>query len=189
MLGLASSTDPRWVDVALSDLDAVLLDHLHCELKAASNSTAIVARYSQHPRLVHALTELAREELTHVQQVCAEMERRGVVGKPPSEDVYAKALRRALDDRKGDPLLDRLSVAAVIEARSCERFALLSRHAPEAMRPWYAELFASEARHHRLFASLAEELFGEDRARERVRALSEREAEIIAKAPIEPRVH
>lgn len=190
MLSLESSTDPRWVDVALGNLDAVLHDHLHCELKAASNATSLVARYAMHPRLVEGLSELAREELVHVQQVFAEMGRRGVGARPPGEDGYARALRRALDDKRGDPLLDRLTVAAVIEARSCERFQLLATHAPtEALRGWYHELFVSEARHHRLFASLAEELYGEAQAQARLRALAAREAEIIAKAEIVARIH
>ena len=190
MLALVSSTDPRWVDVALSDLDAVVLDHFHCELKAASNATALVARYPMHPRLVLELTELAREELTHVQQVSAELARRGVTARPPDSDAYALALRRALDRPGAEPLLDRLTVAAVIEARSCERFQLLAAHAPtEALRGWYRELFVSEARHYRLFASLAEELFGEERARDRVSSLAEREAEILAAGPVLPRVH
>lgn len=190
MLALVSSTDPRWIDVALSDLDAVLHDHLHCELKAASNSTALVARYPMHPRLVRELTNLAREELTHVQQVYEEMGRRGITARPPDADVYALSLRRALDDRRGEPLLDRLAVAAVIEARSCERFLLLAEHAPtEALRGWYRELFTSEARHYVLFASLAEEVFGEDHARARIRTLAEREAEILSRAPVLPRVH
>lgn len=190
MLGLVSSTDPRWVEVALDHLDEVLIDHLHCELKAASNATALVARYPMHPRVVLELTELAREELTHVQQVYAELARRGLTPRPPDEDPYARALRRALDDRKVDPRLDRLAVAAIIEARSCERFLLLSEHAPtEALRGWYRELFASEARHHRLFASLAEEVSGPEVARARIHLLAEREAEILAKCPVLPRVH
>ncbi len=190
MLALVSSTDPRWVDVALSNLDAVLVDHLHCELKAASNAMALVTRYVYHPHLVEGLTDLAREELTHVQQVHAELARRGLSAHPPDEDPYARALRRAMDDRKGEPLLDRLAVASIIEARSCERFQLLGAHAPtEALRAWYLDLFASEARHYRLFASLAEELFGDDRARERITSLAEREAEILSKMPVLPRVH
>ena len=190
MLALVSSTDPRWVDVALSDLDAVVLDHFHRELKAASNATALVARYPMHPRLVAELTELAREELSHVRQVADELARRGVTARPPDSDAYALALRRALDRPGAEPLLERLAVAAIIEARSCERFQLLATHAPtEALRGWYRELFASEARHYRLFASLAEELFGEDHARARLRGLAEREAEIVARGPVLPRVH
>lgn len=190
MLALVSSTDLRWVDVALSDLDAVVLDHFHCELKAASNATALVARYPMHPRLVAELTELAREELSHVRQVADELARRGVTARPPDSDAYALALRRALDRPGAEPLLERLTVAAIIEARSCERFQLLATHAPtEALRGWYRDLFASEARHYRLFAALAEELFGEDHARARLHALAEREAEIVARGPLLPRVH
>lgn len=190
MLGLVSSTDPAWVDVALGDLGAVLVDHLHCELKAASNATALVARYPMHPRLVRELTALAQEELSHVQQVFARLEARGLRANPPEEDVYARTLRRALDDGRGEPLLDRLAVAALIEARSCERFQLLATHAPTAeMRAWYDDLFTSEARHHVLFASLAEDVYGEERARARIRLLAAREAEILAAQPIRARVH
>lgn len=190
MLALLSSTDGRWVEVALADFDAVLLDHFHCELKAASNATALVARYPTQPWLVEALTELAREELTHVQQVRTELARRGVAARPPDRDPYALALRRALDQPGAEPLLDRLVVAALIEARSCERFGLLATHAPtDALKEWYRELFASEARHHRVFTSLAERLFGPERTRARLRRLAEREAEIVAKSPLLPRVH
>ncbi len=190
MLGLSSTTDLRWVEVALADLDAVTLDHLHCELKAASNSLALVARYPMHPELVASLTELAREEITHVQEVHDELRRRGITARPPDEDPYAKALRRALDDGRGTPLLDRLLVAAIIEARSCERLQLLSTHCPdERLRSWYGGLFASEARHHRLFATLAGAIHGAERARERLQHLAEREAEIVARGPVLPRIH
>lgn len=192
MLGLLSATDPRWVEAALGDFDRVLLDHLHCELKAASNATALVARYPMHPRLVRELSELAREELLHVQQVFAELERRGVRAHPPDKDEYALALRRA-STRDGGAhagLLDRLLVGALIEARSCERFALLKTHAPtEALRSWYDELFACEAKHYRLFSSLAEEIAGFDAARARFATLAEREAELVGSLPFGPRVH
>ncbi len=190
MLALVSSTDPQWVDVALSNLDAVLVDHLHCELKAASNATSLITRYLYHPALVRGLGELAREELTHVQQVHDELARRGLSARPPDEDVYAASLRRALKDHGAEPLLDRLAVGAIIEARSCERFQLLAQHAPTPeLRAWYHDLFASEARHYRLFASLAEEIHGVERARDRIQRLAEREAEILSKLPVLPRVH
>jgi tRNA-(ms[2]io[6]A)-hydroxylase len=193
MLGLLTDTDPRWIETALEHFDAVLLDHLHCELKAASNATALVARYPQHPRLVRELSALAREELEHVSQVYEELQRRGVRAHPPDPDPYAIALRRATQaspSHAADGLLDRLTVAALIEARSCERFSLLKDRAPtEALRAWYADLFASEARHYRLFASLAEEIAGVDAARERLVWLAAREAEIVAGLPLVARVH
>lgn len=190
MLGLVSSTDPRWVTVALDDLGAVLVDHLHCELKAASNATALVARYPMHPRLVRELTELAREELTHVQQVFARLEARGLRATPPEEDVYARTLRRALDDGRGDPLLDRLSVAALIEARSCERFQILAEGCPDRdLAAFYGGLLASEARHHRVFLELARRIATVDAVRERLDELSEIEARVLFEAPASVRIH
>jgi tRNA-(ms[2]io[6]A)-hydroxylase len=193
MLGLLTPTDPRWIDVALADFNAVLLDHFHCELKAASNASALMARYPAHPRLVRELATLAQEELSHVVQVHDELVRRGVRPYPPETDPYAAALRRAAGSERSGPesaLVDRLTVAALIEARSCERFAILREHAPtDALRDWYKELFASEARHYRLFASLAEDVVGADEARERLARLAEREADIVGGMPLLARVH
>jgi tRNA-(ms[2]io[6]A)-hydroxylase len=193
MLGLLTATDPKWIDAALEHYDAVLLDHLHCELKAASNATSLVARYPMHSRVVHELTALAREELEHVTQVYDELARRGGRAHPPESDPYAMALlrvSRAKPSYVADGLLDRLAVGALIEARSCERFSILKERAPsEALRAWYADLFASEARHYRLFASLAEEVAGVDPARERIVWLAAREAEIVADLPLVARVH
>ena len=196
MLGLLTPTPDRWIDAALSNLDAVLVDHLHCELKAASNATALVVRYPMYSSLVLSLTSLAQEELQHVQQVHHELLRRGVRAHPPSEDAYALALRKAsqTENYKGKtdngPLLDRLTIGALIEARSCERFSILKEHAPtEALRAWYADLFASEARHHRLFSALAEEIVGPEAARARLATLAAREAEIVERLPLEPRIH
>ncbi|MEI8255098.1 MAG: tRNA-(ms[2]io[6]A)-hydroxylase [Deltaproteobacteria bacterium] len=193
MLGLMSATDPRWVDKALANFDAVLLDHFHCELKAASNATSLVSRYPQHARMVRELTAVAREELDHASQVHDELVRRNIALRPPEPDPYAVALRLAT---KGSPphlcegLLDRLAVGALIEARSCERFALLrDRVTSEALRAWYSDLFESEARHYRLFASLAEEIAGQTVARERLAWLAGREAEIVAGLPLVARVH
>src|SRR5262249_13455403 len=113
MLGLLTPTDPRWIDATLADLDAVLLDHLHCEIKAASNATALSARYPFHAGLVRELWALAQEELCHVAQVPQELSRRGVRPRPPDRDPYAAALRgaAALDQGTGpgDGLLDRLA--------------------------------------------------------------------------------
>ena len=190
MLGLLTPTDGRWIEAALSNLDSVLLDHLHCELKAASNATALIGRYPGHPRLVRELSALAQEELSHVVQVHAELERRGLTAHPPDPDAYAAALRRAAGEQQADPLLDRLTVAALIEARSCERFGILKEHAPTPeLRAWYGELFASEARHHRVFASLAEDVAGFEIARARLVQLVAREAVIVAGLPIVARIH
>ena len=190
MLGLLTDSDPRWIDAAIRDLDAVLVDHLHCELKAASHATSLVTRHSTVPRLVRELTALAQEELVHVAQVFAEIEKRGVVAGPPGSDVYVAALRRTIGGGSmAEQRADRLLVAALIEARSCERFAILRDHAPLTLRAWYTDLFESEARHHRLYASLAEDAIGFEAARNRLTHLAAREAEIIAAIPIAARIH
>ncbi len=193
MLGLLTASDPRWIDTALENYEQVLVDHLHCELKAASNATSLIARYPHERRLVHELSALAREELEHVTQVFDQLQQRGVRAHPPDPDPYALALRKVTAAKPSyiaDGLLDRLTVGALIEARSCERFSLLKDRAPTpALRAWYADLFASEARHYRLFASLAEEVAGEEIARERITWLAKHEAEILADLPLVARVH
>jgi tRNA-(ms[2]io[6]A)-hydroxylase len=167
MFCLTAPTDPAWLDEALADLDAVLVDHAHCEMKAASNALSLAARHPANARLVLALTDLAREEIDHFQRVLRELSARGIaLGAPPVDD-YAQELRRAaatLPERhKWAPLVDRLLVGALIEARSCERFKLLLGGLPpeEAkLAAFYTELFAAEARHYRTFVDLAVEAAG-----------------------------
>jgi tRNA-(ms[2]io[6]A)-hydroxylase len=119
---LRSATDPRWVEVALSDLDATLADHAHCEKKAAASALKLVADHPDRPELVRSLAKLAQEELQHLLAVLAEMARLGVAPTPDAGDPYAQALVRLV--RGGAPaLVDRLLVSALIEARSCERLA------------------------------------------------------------------
>jgi tRNA 2-(methylsulfanyl)-N6-isopentenyladenosine37 hydroxylase len=162
MFCLTVPTDSAWVAAALADLDAVLADHAHCEMKAASNALSLAARHPEIPSIVVALTDLAREEIDHFQEVYAWLRRRGVSLGPPPKDLYAAALRRApldLEPTPLSPLVDRLLVAALIEARSCERFKLLADvlcGAPHAeLGAFYARLFAAEARHYRTFVELA----------------------------------
>src|SRR5277367_5080422 len=130
MLCLKVPTDDSWAAAAMRDVDAILVDHAHCELKAASNALSLVARQPSEADLAHALADIAREEIDHFQRVVAELARRGVALGPPPVDAYAGALRRAAGALARGPavtaLVDRLLVAAVIEARSCERFQLLA---------------------------------------------------------------
>src|SRR5438045_1606867 len=119
MLGLKAETDAAWAEAALRDLDRVIADHAHCEMKAASNALSLATRHPDAPGLVRALTDLAREEIDHFQRVLAVMEARKIpLGSPPV-DEYAARLRSAAAklprDPKG-PLVDRLLVGALIEA-------------------------------------------------------------------------
>lgn len=168
MLGLRHATDPAWAADAVLHLDELLVDHAHCELKAASNAMSLIARYTGRDALVAELTRLAAEELQHFQQVHSLLLKRGVgIGFPPV-NAYAAALRVAassLPERHKDPfvLVDRLLVGALIEARSCERFKLVVDELakrevqPEEveLREFYTELYACEARHYRTYVDLA----------------------------------
>ena len=162
MFCLRVATDPSWAKHAVKDLDAVLVDHAHCEMKAANNALSLVLRHPGDLALVRALTDLAREELDHFRRVVAFLERRGLeLGSPPV-DAYAGELRRAmarLPHADVPPLTDRLLVGALIEARSSERFKLLVDALPEGtsseLKVFYEELFACEARHYRIYVDLA----------------------------------
>jgi tRNA 2-(methylsulfanyl)-N6-isopentenyladenosine37 hydroxylase len=191
MLGLKVSTDAGWAAAAMHDADAVLIDHAHCELKAASNALSLVARHAGRDgdaALSQALTELAREEIEHFQRVLAVLAARGVAVGPPPVDAYAAALRRAATELPRQPgitvLVDRLLVGALIEARSCERFQLLSEAAlggDDELHALWRELLASEARHYRTFVDLAVRAAGGQRAcvADRLERLAEAEAAIV----------
>jgi tRNA-(ms[2]io[6]A)-hydroxylase len=176
MLCLRVATDDAWAAAALRDIDGVLLDHAHCEMKAASHALSLAARHPQDTHLVRALTDLAREEIDHFQRVLSLLSARQVALGPPPVDAYAAELRRAAGALPREPglpaLADRLLVGALIEARSCERFQLLAAAtardadagASELHALW-SELLAAEARHYRTFVDLAVRAAAGDRAR------------------------
>jgi tRNA-(ms[2]io[6]A)-hydroxylase len=198
MLGLLHSTDPRWVQNAETDVGRLLSDHAHCELKAAQNALSLVARWGgEYPAIVEPLGALAKEETEHFERVHRELVERGFSFQAPAADPYVVALRarpaelaRSGAIESNAPLLDRLLVAALIEARSCERFRLLSERASDgSLAGMYRELMASEARHYRLFVDLAERIFGREVATQRLAALSASEAAIARELPLEATVH
>jgi tRNA-(ms[2]io[6]A)-hydroxylase len=190
MLCLKVPTDRAWAIAAMRDLDAILVDHAHCELKAASNSLSLAARYPLDREIVRALTDLAREEIDHFQRVLAELAARGRPLGSPAIDDYAAGLRRAVNDLPrsslGNPLVDRLLVGALIEARSCERFRLLVEalertEARQELHDLWTDLFASEAQHYRVFVDLAVRAAGGDRTQTNARLdwLADAEARIV----------
>jgi tRNA-(ms[2]io[6]A)-hydroxylase len=194
MLSLLTPTDPLWLEVAAANLPALLADHAHCELKAAQSALSLLARFGgEAPALVEPLTALACEETEHFAQVHEQLAKRDVALQLPASDVYVTRLSAAArKDRESGtpPLLDRLLVAALIEARSCERFRLLSEELPDAsLQQFYRELMASEARHFRLFSTLSATCFGHDASRGRLAVLAAREAEIVRQLPLGPQVH
>lgn len=189
MLGLRHATDKVWAARAVDRLDEILVDHAHCELKAASNALALAARSPDFPDVARALVDLAEEEIRHYRAVVEELDRRGTaLGKPPVDVYAAELLKRALastrDRSAAASLADRLLVGALIEARSCERFRLLADELAARGRAdlaaFYEELFAAEARHHRTFYDLAARVRGEGVARTRLAAIAAIEAEVAA---------
>jgi tRNA-(ms[2]io[6]A)-hydroxylase len=186
---LRSRTDPRWVEVALSDLDATLGDHAHCEKKAAATAVKLCADYADRPDLVRKMARLAQEEMHHFLAVLNEMARRGRTLPPDGGDPYAQAMMRLV--RGGARrLLDQLLAGALIEARSCERLALLGEAlGDERLRDLYRRFAAAEAGHERLFVELARAEGGAEAADRRLAELAAAEARIAADLPLLPRIH
>jgi tRNA-(ms[2]io[6]A)-hydroxylase len=184
MLRLAVDTDPAWGAFAAGRLDEVLLDHAHCEKKAAGAAVTLLFRYPERATLQEPLAALAREELGHFEAVLGELARRGVGFGRQRPAPYAGRLHAFV--RREDPgrLLDWLLCCAAIEARSCERLGLLRGALSDArLRALYGELLAAEARHHRLYVDLACSLFDEGEVRARLREVLGHEARVLAEAP------
>ena len=190
MLCLKAPSQPSWIDAARNDLDRVLLDHAHCEKKAAINAMSLVSRYPERDLLVREMIALAKEEMEHFELVYEYIRRRGTRLEHDPGDPYAKSLHAEV--RKGEPgrMMDLLLVAALIEARSCERFSILSKHVPdEELREFYSSLLASEAGHYRMFYDIACEYYPEAEVRARLDELSTREAEIVIGLESSPTMH
>ena len=190
MLNLAAPTDPAWLPRALAHLDEVLVDHAHCEKKAASTAMSLVFKYPAEPGLPGALSALAREELLHFETVLGALARRGIPFRHQVPSPYAAALMKAVRPREPDRLVDTLLCMALIEARSCERMRLLaSALADDELGALYRGLLASEARHHQTYVDLASAAGDAGAVRDRLHALAAHEAAVLAAAPPVARLH
>jgi tRNA-(ms[2]io[6]A)-hydroxylase len=190
MLNLAAESDPEWVERATENLDEVLLDHAHCEKKAAGGALRLLFSYPNQDYLQFPLAELAREELSHFQLLLALLEKRGVAFERQRPSPYAGKLHSLVRPREPERLLDLLLTCALIEARSCERMKLLSEaQIGSELVSFYKELLASEARHHQVYLELACKLRPEAEVRKRLAALAIEELGILnAKGP-DTRLH
>lgn len=162
ILGLKMPTDPRWVDLASISLEDILTDHAFCEQKAATQAITLIQRYADKKELVNALAPLVTEEWGHFRMVWEEMKKRGYKLGRQRKDEYVNLLLE--HEPKGlspeDRLLHKLMINALIEARSCERFRLLSENLEEeSLRKFYYKFMVSEAGHYRMFIELAEQYF------------------------------
>ena len=190
MLGLHAPTTARWLAQVDADLDAILVDHAHCEKKAAGVAMNLLFSYVDHVDLARAMTEIVNEELGHFRLVLDLLERRGIRFRKLSPSSYGPRLHELVRREEPGRAVDRLLVAGLIEARSCERFALLADHVTDPeLREFYRGLFESEARHHATYVRLACDFAPEEGVRARLRELAAREAEIIDRGDPEPRMH
>lgn len=158
MLGLKLETDPKWANIAEGNLEEILTDHAWCEQKAASNAISITVGYPQHTELVDEMLSIAKEELTHFEQVHQKIKDRGFKLGFERKDDYVNELYKFMRKGRGKDiaLIDRLLFAAMIEARSCERFKILAGYTKDAdLAEFYRELMISEAGHYTTFLNFA----------------------------------
>ena len=182
MLGLKLPTDPRWVNLAEKDLVDILTDHAYCEQKAATYCISLIQRFPEKFDLVREIAPIVTEEWGHFRMVLKELDKRNLQLGYQRKDEYVNKLREFV--KKGgtrdDQLLEQLLVCALIEARSCERFRLLSLHiAEEDLKKFYHSFMVSEAGHYRLFIDLAKKYCGEEKVKERWQEYLAYEAEIL----------
>ncbi|MCA9176403.1 MAG: tRNA-(ms[2]io[6]A)-hydroxylase [Planctomycetales bacterium] len=190
MLSLKGATPSRWLRQVESDLPSILIDHAHCEKKAAGTAMNLMFAYVENVELCRAMTEIVNEELEHFHLVLELLERRGI----PFRRLKPSSYGRKLNDlvRRQEPVraVDRLLVAGLIEARSCERFDLLRQHVGDReLADFYDSLFESEARHHACYVKLARDFDTDENVRQRLEELASLEAEIIAEGENLPRMH
>lgn len=179
-----------WVEQAIANLDIVLLDHSHCERKAASAALNFMFRYPAHTKLVRQLTAIAQEELEHFELVNQWLERRGIPLAPLNAPPYGAGLKAAVRRQEPLRLLDSLLMCALIEARSHERLGLLGLHCPDPdLAKFYRGLMASEARHYGIYWTLAVDDFGRETVNQRLDELATVESNLLATLHPEPRVH
>jgi tRNA-(ms[2]io[6]A)-hydroxylase len=187
---LAAPSQQAWLEQAIAHPDLVLIDHAHCERKAAGVALQLMFRYPSDAALALALSPLAREELEHFEQVVALLQRRGGALRPLAPPPYGAGLAKVVRRQEPQRLLDSLLVAGLIEARSHERMALLAAHSPEPeLRALYAALLASEARHFGLYWVLAEQRWPRQQLVARLEQLASLEASLLAELHPEPRMH
>lgn len=190
MLHLHSQTPERWLRQVDENLDQILIDHGHCEQKAAATAMQLMFDYVENDALCAEMSEIVREELEHFEMVRSLLKRRGVRFIKLKPGTYGRKLKDLARRQEPDKAVDRLLIGGIIEARSCERFVLLRDHLQDAeLSEFYGSLYESEARHHATYVRLAMDFASEADVRKRLGELSEQEAEIIAVGCELPRVH
>lgn len=194
MLGLKMKTDPRWVKhIVERNIEEILTDHAYCEQKAASTAISLIVQYPEHEELVSKMSDLAQEEMGHFKMVHRLIVDRGYTLGKERKDSYVNELVKFIRVKgKGreESLADKLLFAAMIEARSCERFKVLSENIDDPeLADFYFKLMASEARHYTMFIKLAKELCPKVDIDQRWQDFLEFEAQVIEHYGKEEKVH
>lgn len=185
---LLCPTPQAWLDQAVDRQELLLIDHAHCEKKAAATAINLLYRYMDRPELLTLMSRLAREELRHFEQVLAFIQRRGLVYRGLSASRYAAGLRELVRTTEPGRLVDTLIVGALIEARSCERFARLAPLLDDELARFYRGLLATEARHFQDYLALARR-YSDTPIDDRLALFLERERELIEAPDTELRFH
>ena len=192
MLGLKLETDPRWVNIVESNIDEILTDHAWCEQKAASNALTLIVNNPNYTDMVTALLEIVKEEVAHFEQVHELIKKRGGVLGRERRDDYVNELYKFMkkDGSRQQSLVDRLLFSAMIEARSCERFRVLSENIKDAeLAKFYRDLMISEAGHYTTFIGFARQHADEIDVDKRWKEWLDYEASIMANYGKKETVH
>ncbi len=190
MLCLKNSTKEGWIKTALSNLEAVIMDHAHCEKKAAGTGMSLLSSYPEYTEISLTMSDLIEEEIGHYRSVVQILNSKGITLGKDKGDPYVKELMTHLRTSEPGRILDRLIVSGLIEARSCERLQLLGENIPdEELKNFYKELAASEAGHYVTFIKLAKLYYDEKEVQTRLDELSTIEAKIIEQLPNHPSIH
>lgn len=185
-----SPRDDEWLECVVADTDTLLIDHAHCERKAAQTALSLLAKNPDRVELVAAMTELAVEELGHFAEVHRRLVARGCSLGPDKGDPYAKRLIQQTRNRGIEGLVDRLIVSALIEARSCQRLVLLGRHHPDAeLAEMFARFARAEANHGNVFVKLARRYGDPDDVAERLEVLRRFEQQLVDDGPVRCAMH
>jgi tRNA 2-(methylsulfanyl)-N6-isopentenyladenosine37 hydroxylase len=184
MLGLKLPTDPRWIDFVEMDLEEILTDHAYCEQKAATNAISNIVRFPDYPEMVEAMLKICQEEIAHFVRVYEELKKRGFKLGRERRDPYVLNLMDFIikGGKRSEQFVDRMLFAALIEARSCERFKILSEQLSDIdLRTFYRELMESEAGHYTVFIGLARKYANGINVQKRWQEFLEYEATLVKK--------
>jgi len=195
MLGLKMATDPRWVNLVEKNIEEILIDHAFCEQKAASNAISIIVQYPQYPDLVDAMVEICKEEMEHFKMVHEKLKERGFKLGFERKDPYVNDLSKYLKKNQNDGsrqghFVKQMLFAAMIEARSCERFKILSEQLKDPdLKTFYRFLMKSEARHYMTFLNFAKKYGGKIDVKQKWNDFLEFEAELMKQYGSKETIH